>query len=128
MLSTTEGTHLPVHARMAARMHRNAFRLNFAHNNATARLSNFNNMASKNLYCLQIPRQISSRKQLDQDKGLGLQALKKIIFSNCPHEAFKTRMSPSLTHSLIFSTYTLGQEVKCTRLLCFAQYKLHLVG
>lgn len=36
------------------------------------------------------------------DKALGLQALKEIIFSGCPRGAFKTCMSPSLMHSLIF--------------------------
>lgn len=59
VLSTTEGSHLPVCTWVAARMHRNAFRLKFARNNATSRPSNFSNIASKKLYCLQIPQQIS---------------------------------------------------------------------
>lgn len=111
MPGTTEGTHFPMHAGMAAFTPRNMFRPKFIHNNANVRHSDPTNMASKSLCCLQIPQQISSRKQLDQDKRLCPQALKKTVFSNCPFAAFKTCMSPSSIHSL-FSIYTLDQEIK----------------
>lgn len=108
-----------MHTSMATCMQRKAFTLKFVHNNAAIKTSHFSN-TPLSLSCLQNPQQASSRKQLDQDKALGVQALMKIIFSNCPRRAFKTCKSP-LMHSI---TFLACQEVKPMRLLCFAQHNL----
>lgn len=59
VLTTTEGTTFACACMGVCNMHRNAFRPQFARNNATVRPSNFDNMLSKDLYCLWIPQQIS---------------------------------------------------------------------